>query len=163
MIFRFIRIRYINFHFCSIRFRYIKFQIRYIRFVLSVSVISKSVISKGPSPNSPRRRQWLPATGVSRRASASERTTQPRGSPPRSVGRSVCAQIRGGECGHARARGSGGGFATRAGAGGEAGSQTTWKTRNSVDFAARRLNRPSVRPSVRPSRPTPSFHQSHRQ
>ena len=49
---RFIRIRYIHFHLCSPRFRYIKFLFCYIRFVLSDSVISKSVISKGPSPSS---------------------------------------------------------------------------------------------------------------
>ena len=42
---RFIRIRYIHFHFCSTRFSYIKFLFRYIRFVQSDSVISKSVIS----------------------------------------------------------------------------------------------------------------------
>ena len=40
-----------SFHFCHIRFCYIKFQIGYIRFVISDCVISKSVISKGPSPS----------------------------------------------------------------------------------------------------------------
>ena len=49
--FRYIKVCHISFHFCHIRFCYIKFQVGYIRFVISVSVISKSVISKGPSPH----------------------------------------------------------------------------------------------------------------
>ena len=44
------KVCYISFHVWHIRFCYIKFQVGYIRFVISDSVISKSVISKGPSP-----------------------------------------------------------------------------------------------------------------
>ena len=46
------KVCYSSFHLCHIRFCYIKFQVGYIRFVISDSVISKSVISKGPSPRS---------------------------------------------------------------------------------------------------------------